>query len=94
LILLAAAALATATPPETSADPCAGRPACRQLSAAQMFAAADDLAAQGDLAGAAELLEALTQDPHAELRAEARFRLAAVREKLGDLQGAAQALRD
>ena len=94
MILLAAAALATATPPETSADPCAGRPACRQLSAAQMFAAADDLAAQGDLAGAAELLEALTQDPHAELRAEARFRLAAVREKLGDLQGAAQALRD
>ena len=59
-----------------------------------MFAAADDLAAQGDLAGAAELLEALTQDPHADLRAEARFRLAAVREKLGDLQGAAQALRD
>ena len=94
MILLAAAALATATPPETSADPCAGRPACRQLSAAQMFAAADDLAAQGDLAGAAELLEALTQDPHAELRAEARFRLAAVREKLGDLQRAAQALRD
>ena len=94
MILLAAAALATATPPVTSADPCAGRPACRQLSAAQMFAAADDLAAQGDLAGAAELLEALTQDPHAELRAEARFRLAAVREKLGDLQGAAQALRD
>ena len=59
-----------------------------------MFAAAEDLAAQGDLAGAAQLLEALTQDPHAELRAEARFRLAAVREKLGDLPGAAQALRD
>ena len=59
-----------------------------------MFAAADNLANQGDLAGAAQLLEALTQDPHPELRAEARFRLAAVREKLGDLKGAVQALRD
>jgi hypothetical protein len=59
-----------------------------------MFAAAEDLAAQGDLAGAMQLLEALTQDPHPEFRAEARFRLAAVREKLGDLKGAVQALRD
>jgi hypothetical protein len=59
-----------------------------------MFAAADALAASGDLAGAAGLLEALTQDPHPELRAEARFRLAAIREKLGDLKGAAQALSD
>src|SRR5436190_21877816 len=59
-----------------------------------MFAAADDFAARGDWAGAAELLQALTQDPHPELRAEARFRLAAVREKMGDLKGAAQSLRD
>jgi tetratricopeptide (TPR) repeat protein len=59
-----------------------------------MFAAADELAAQGDLAGAAQLLQALTEDPHPELRAEARFRLAAVREKLGDLKGAVAALRD
>ena len=40
------------------------------------------------------MLEALTHDKHPELRAEARFRLAAVREKLADLAGAAQALRD
>jgi len=59
-----------------------------------MFAAADDLASHGDLAGAEQLLQALTQDPHPELRAEARFRLAAVREKRGDLKGAVQALRD
>src|SRR6185295_8759996 len=95
ILLSAAASLAVAasqTP--ATADPCAGQRNCRQLTAEQMFAAADDLAGQGDLAGAAQLLEALTQDPHPELRAEARFRLAAVREKLGDLRGAAQALRD
>src|SRR6185295_3325851 len=94
ILLSAAASLAVAasqTP--ATADPCAGQRNCRQLTAEQMFAAADDLAGQGDLAGAAQLLEALTQDPHPELRAEARFRLAAVREKLGDLKGAAQALR-
>src|SRR5436190_12379529 len=75
-------------------DPCAGQQNCQQLTAAQMFDAADQLAAQGNLPGAAELLEALTQDPHPELRAEARFRLAAVREKLGDLKGAVQTLRE
>jgi hypothetical protein len=51
-----------------------------QASAAQLFALADKLYAEGDLAGAAGILEALTRDKHAELRAEARFRLAAVRE--------------
>jgi tetratricopeptide (TPR) repeat protein len=86
---IAALALAATTP-----NPCAGQANCRELSAAQLFADADAHAASGDLAGAAELLEALTQDPHVELRAEARFRLAAVREKLGDLKGAAQALRE
>jgi tetratricopeptide (TPR) repeat protein len=94
-LLSAALMLAAAAPPSTAAaDPCAGRENCRQLSAAQLFAAADDLAEQGDLAGAAQLLEVLTQDPHPELRAEARFRLAAAREKLGDLKGAAAALRE
>lgn len=94
-LLSAAASLAAAAPPATApADPCAGQANCRQLTAAQMFATADQLAGQGDLAGAAQLLEALTQDPHSELRAEARFRLAAVREKLGDLKGAVAALRE
>jgi outer membrane protein len=86
-----AAAVAQAPP---AADPCAGQQNCQQITAAQMFAAADELAAKGDLAGAAELLEALTHDRHPELRAEARFRLGALREKMGDLKGAAQALRD
>src|SRR4051794_7890137 len=94
LLLLKAVAVAAASVQAPAVpDPCAGQENCQQLTAAQMFAAADDLAARGDLAGAAELLEALTQDPHAELRAEARFRLAAVREKLGDLKGAVAALR-
>ena len=59
-----------------------------------MFALADKLYADGDKAGAAEILAALTQDKHPELRAEARFRLAAVREAMGDLSGATAALRD
>src|SRR3954451_15009927 len=94
ILLSAAASLAAAAPPSTAADPCAGQRNCQQLTAAQLFAAADELAGKSDLAGAAQLLEALTQDPHPELRAEARFRLAAVREKLGDLKGAVQALRE
>jgi hypothetical protein len=96
LTLVSAGAFLTAAASQAPAasDPCAGHVNCRQLTEAQMFASAEELVAQGDLAGAALLLEALTQDPHSELRAEARFRLAAVREKLGDLKGAAQALRD
>lgn len=67
---------------------------CVQADATQLFALADQLYSQGDFVGAASILEALTQDKHPELRAEARFRLSAVREKMGDLKGAAQALRD
>src|SRR3954454_16109235 len=96
LTLVSAGAFLTAAASQAPAasDPCAGHVNCRQLTEAQMFASAEELVAQGDLAGAALLLEALTQDPHSELRAEARFRLAAGSEKLGDLKGAAQALRD
>jgi len=94
LILLSAAASLAAAQAPIAPDPCAGQQDCRQLTAAQVFAAADELAASGDLAGAEIMLEALTQDPHLELRAEARFRLAAVREKLGDLKGAVEALRE
>jgi TolA-binding protein len=87
---LASAAPATATPP----DPCAGQSGCKQATAAQMFVLADRLFAEGNVAGAEQVLVALTQDPHPELRAEARFRLAALREKRGDLAGAVTALRD
>jgi tetratricopeptide (TPR) repeat protein len=94
LILFAALALAGAAPAQPAAPACAKDESCVTASAAQLFALAGRLYAERDLAGAAHILEALTRDKHAELRAEARFRLAAVREKLGDLAGAAQALRD
>ena len=89
------AAAAAQTPSATSSppDPCAGDPTCRQASAAELFAAADAAAAEGDLDGADALLVALTEDPNPDLRAEARFRLAALRERRGDLAGAAIALR-
>src|SRR4051794_14905925 len=93
-LLSAVAFLVTLASQSVTPGPCAGKQNCQQLTAAQMFALAEALAARRHLAEAALLLETLTQDPHAELRAEARFRLAAVREKLGDLKGAAQALRD
>ena len=80
--------------PASPVDPCAGQVDCRQATAAQLFALADERFNAGDLAGAEEILVALTQDPKPEYRAEARFRLAAVREKRGDLAGAIAALRE
>lgn len=75
------------------ADACATGETCVTTGAAQLFALADKLFAAGDLAGAAQILQALTQDKHPELRAEARFRLAAIYEKAGDLERSAEALR-
>ncbi|HUP67556.1 MAG TPA: surface lipoprotein assembly modifier [Sphingomicrobium sp.] len=92
LTVLAALALAPGAAPH--AEPCAAEQGCVTANAAQLFALADKLFEAGDTAGAAGVLEALTNDVHPELRAEARFRLAALREKTGDLAGAAQALRD
>lgn len=94
LTAIAVIALAPSAPVvAASADSCAGQD-CIRAGASQLFVLADRLYADGDLAGAARILEALTQDKHLELRAEARFRLAAVREKQGDLVGAARALRE
>src|SRR6187549_977145 len=84
---------AAQTPTAPAPDPCAGQANCRQASAAELFALADQLFATGDAAGAEQMLAALTHDPHLDLRSEARFRLAAVREKRGDLDGAVSALR-
>ena len=92
LVLLAGLALAAAPVPAEPA--CPGQVRCAQASAAQLFALADQLFAKGDKAAAAEILETLTEDKHPELRAEARFRLAAVLDSMGDLKGAAQQLRD
>jgi len=90
-ILLAAV---SAQPAGGSAtDPCTGDPHCRKATAEELFAAADAMVAEGDVASAETLLQALTEDPNPDLRAEARFRLAAVRERRGDLSGAVAALR-
>jgi hypothetical protein len=95
LTFLAALALAQAVaPPSTTADDCVPEKGCVRTGPAQLFALADKLYEAGDPEGAAGVLQVLTQDVHPELRAEARFRLAALREKMGDLPGAAQALRD
>lgn len=73
---------------------CENSHGCARLSASQLFQVADRLAANGDLQGAEQALGALSQDRDPLLRAEARFRLAAVREKRGDLRGAILALRE
>src|SRR4051812_28828847 len=93
LIFLAALALGQSSPP-AQGDACTAEQGCVRATAAQLFALADKLYEAGDGEGAAGILQALTQDVHPELRAEARFRLAALREKMGDFAGAAQALRD
>jgi outer membrane protein len=93
LTIIAAAALAQMPAPAAD-EQCKPEQGCVRANAAQLFALADKLYEAGDTAGAAGVLEALTKDVHPELRAEARFRLAALREKTGDLPGAALALRD
>src|SRR3954454_7489576 len=85
---------AASTAPAPTGDSCVAEQGCVRTGPAQLFALADKLYEQGDAQGAATILQALTQDVHPELRAEARFRLAALREKMGDLGGAAEALRD
>ena len=90
-MLVFLAALALAAQPATGA--CAAQKGCIELSAAQLFDLADQMYTRGDRALAAEILRSLTRDKHPELRAEARFRLAAVLESMGDLEGAATALR-
>jgi len=89
--LLSVAIAAQGAPP---ADPCAGQENCRRANAAQMFALADQLFEKGDFGGAEEILIALQQDPDPKLRAEARFRLSALREQRGDIAGAVAALKD
>ena len=84
---------ASAPAPETGSTCGAGDPQCVTASPEQMFALADQLYQDGNNAGAVNILQALTQDKHLELRSEARFRLAALLEQMGDLDGAANNLR-
>lgn len=89
-----AAAAATQPPAAAAPDPCAGDPSCVRASAEQLFIAAERLAAEGNAAAAEELLSALTKDPKPEYRAEARFRLAGLRDAQGDREGAIRWLRE
>ncbi|MDB5698114.1 MAG: hypothetical protein JWN69_918 [Alphaproteobacteria bacterium] len=93
-LALGPAAAAQAVPGAAAPSSCAGAADCRQASAAELFALADSAATEGDFDTAETMLVALTGDPDPELRAEARFRLAALREQRGNLRGAVEALRD
>lgn len=65
-----------------------------QLSAPQLFALADTALAQNDVDTAETAYRALTQDPNAEIRTEARFRLALLlADKRGQLEAGAVELR-
>lgn len=64
-----------------------------RLKAAQIFQAAAELAACGDISRAIELLKVLTHDPHPDLRAEARVRIARLLAEKGDFAGAALSYR-
>lgn len=92
-LLTALAATAGAASLQTEAPPaCVAEAGCAtNLSAVDVFAIAERYAAAGRFADAEELLEGLTRDPNEEVRAEARFRLAFVRERQGDLSGAIEA---
>lgn len=92
LSLLPALTLA-AQPVAAAEKTCSPEAGCITTGAAELFALADRLFASGDHSAAEQFLLAITQDRHPELRAEAWFRIAAVREARGDLTGAAEALR-
>jgi hypothetical protein len=64
-----------------------------RVSAAQLFVIAESAATKGDAATAVRAYEALVQDPSQEVRLEARFRLALLEGKRGNLTRAALLLR-
>ena len=64
-----------------------------QVTAAQLFRIAETAAAKGDTRTAERAYEALIQDPSQEVRLEARFRMAMLEGKRGNLTKAATLLR-
>jgi outer membrane protein TolC len=64
-----------------------------QVSAGQLFEIADAAAAKGDQATAERAYEALIGDPSQEIRLEARFRLAMLEGKRGNLPKATRLLQ-
>jgi len=94
-VILAALALALPAPlAAQEAAPCKPGEACAtNLSAADVFAIADRYIAAGRGEEAETLYEGLSHDPNADIRAEARFRLALLRESRGNRQGGIDMLR-
>jgi len=76
-----------------AAEVSAATPATLNLTAPQLFALADKAAAAGEDRVARAAYEALTADPSADTRNEARFRLAMLEGKRGNLTRAAVLLR-
>jgi hypothetical protein len=92
VLLLLAAEVATPPEPRGLAPRATGQ-ATRTLSATQMFALADRARLGGDAAMAAMIYRAMFADASADIRLEARFRLAKVESKRGNLTEAAVLLR-
>ena len=65
-----------------------------KVSATQLFGIAEMAVKRGDDETARRALRALMQDPSVEIRLEARFRLAAIESKSGNLSSAAVLLRE
>lgn len=72
----------------------AGSPAGMQsFTAPQMFALADEAGSRGNIALAETIYRAMFADPSADIRLEARFRLAMIERRRGNYQRAATLLR-
>lgn len=94
LIILAMALCLASAAQAKDARACApGETCATDLSAAQVFALADQYIGAGRLDEAETLYRGLARDPDIDIRSEARFRLATLRESRGDRQGAADAYR-
>lgn len=83
VVLLIAAGIVTAAPVRTES-----------LSAVQMFALADEARTRGNAALAERIYRVLRADPSVDVRLEARFRLAKIEIKRGNLSAAALLLRE
>lgn len=94
--LLIVAAMLAASPAAASGDmpgPCIAASGCVRVAPVELLRLVDQYQANGRLSDAETLLRGLSSDADRELRTEARFRLAMLREQQGDRAGAAGSLR-
>ncbi|ODU21995.1 MAG: hypothetical protein ABS87_04645 [Sphingomonas sp. SCN 67-18] len=93
IILAMTLCLASAAWAQEGRDCATGETCAANLSAAQVFSLADQYIGAGQPDQAETLYRGLARDPDGDVRAEARFRLATLRESRGDLQGAIDCYR-